>query len=148
MVKHHTKLNQKVEEALAWGRNDWLAQPAELQIFRVDAENRKKEGHEFFKMDKNNIQVLREDLAEEFQALAQKAIGNLLEEVTDDQLLLTIEADRYERKCLQAVKEELASAQASAEVLPEGATQVRKVEDVACPNQEIEPVTKQDIEPK
>ena len=54
-------------------------------------------------MDENNIQVLREDLTEEFHALAHThttAIGTLLEEFTDDQLLLAIEMDRYERERL------------------------------------------------
>ena len=64
------KLNLKVEEALARGWNEWSAQATKLQI-RVYVENQKKEGHGFFKMDENNIQVLREDLIEEFQALAQ-----------------------------------------------------------------------------
>ena len=131
---------------LAQGWNEWAA-----QVFRVDVENRKKEGHKFYKMDKNNIKILREDLTAEFQAFTQThttVIGNLLEEFNDDQLLLSIETEGYEREHLQAEKEAKTAAQASAEVLPEGATQVRKVEDVACPNQEIEPVTKQDIEPK
>ena len=40
-------------------------------------------------MDENNIQILREDLTEEFHTLAgthTTAIGNLLEEFNDDQL--------------------------------------------------------------
>ena len=41
----------------------------------------------FYKMDENSIQILREDLIEEFQALARThttAIRNLLEEFNDD----------------------------------------------------------------
>mgnify|MGYP000149640667 CR=1 FL=1 len=64
----------------------------------------KKEGRGFFKTDDNNIQVLRENLTEEFQALALShttAIGNLSEGFTDDQLLLTIELDGYKRERLR-----------------------------------------------
>ena len=56
-------------------------------------------------MDENNIKILREDLIEEFHALAQThttTIWTLLEEFTDDKLLLVIEMDTYECKQLQA----------------------------------------------
>ena len=54
-------------------------------------------------MDKNNIQVLREDFTVEFHAMAQMhttAIGTRLEEFTNDQLLLTIDMDKFEREQL------------------------------------------------
>ena len=70
VAKHRLKLNQKVQEALARGWNEWSAQATELQIFRVDAKNKRKEGMGFYKMDENNIQILHEDLTEEFQPLA------------------------------------------------------------------------------
>ena len=60
-------------------------------------------------MDKNSIQVLQEDLTAEFHALAQThttAIGTLLEEFTDDQVLLAIEMDDFERKRLQEEEQE------------------------------------------
>ena len=53
----------------------------------------------FYKMDKSSIQVLGEDLTEEVHALAQThttTIRTFLEKFNDDQLLLAIEADRYE----------------------------------------------------
>ena len=71
VMKHREKLNEKIEGALAQGWNEWAAQATKLQVFRADAENRKKEGRGFYKMDKNNIQILHEDLTTEFQALAQ-----------------------------------------------------------------------------
>ena len=70
-------------------------------------------------MNKNSIQVLCEDLTEEFQALARThttAIGTLLEEFNDDQLLLTIETKVYGCERLRAEKGELTSVQASTEV--------------------------------
>ena len=102
-------------------------------------------------MDKSNIQILREDLTEEFQALAQAhttAIVTLLEEFNGDQLLHAIETKGYEREHLQVEKEVVASSQASTEVLPENATQEPKEEDVMHPEQEQSPATEQDKEPK
>ena len=116
VIKHRDKLNQKVKEAKTRGWNEWAAQSAELHLFRVDAENR-KDGHKFFKMDENNIHVLREDLTKEFHALAQThtmVIGTLLEEFNDDQLL-AIEMHGYERACLQTKRKALAPTQTTTE---------------------------------
>ena len=98
VAKHLLKLNQKVEEALARGWNEWVPQAAELHVFRAYAKNQKKEGRGFYKMDENSIQILREDLTEKFQALARThttAIRNLLKEFNNNQLLLTIETEGY-----------------------------------------------------
>ena len=76
VFKHWKKLIAKVEAALSQGCNEWATQAAELQIFRVDAENGKKEGRGFYKMDENSIQILREDLTEKFQALARTHHSN------------------------------------------------------------------------
>ena len=49
-------------------------------------------------MDYNNIQLLREDLTEEFHALAKShttAIEQLLDDFNDDQMLFRIEAEAY-----------------------------------------------------
>ena len=66
MAKQREKLNRNVEEALAREWNEWSAQAAKLQIFRVDTKNWKTEGRGLYKMDENNIQVLREDFTDEF----------------------------------------------------------------------------------
>ena len=66
-------------------------------------------------MDENNIQLVREDLAEDFLALAKMhttEIGNLLEEFNNDQLLLMIETEGYERERLRVEKEAEAAARA------------------------------------
>ena len=39
MAKQREKLNRNVEEALAREWNEWSAQAAKLQIFRVDTKN-------------------------------------------------------------------------------------------------------------
>ena len=64
--KHRNQLTQKVEEAFSRAGEEWAAQAAKLHILRVDAENRWKEGRNFFKMDETNIQTLRADLTEDY----------------------------------------------------------------------------------
>ena len=59
-----------------------------------------------------------------------RRIPQRLEEFNDDQLLLAIEAHRYERKRLQAKKEELVSTTTTTEVLPENATQEPHIEEL------------------
>ena len=54
-------------------------------------------------MDENNIQLLREDLTEEYHTLAKSytaAIERLLEEFNDDQMLFRLEAEAYEEERL------------------------------------------------
>ena len=59
-------------------------------------------------MNENSIQILHEDLTEEFQALAKShttAIEQLLEEFNEDQMFLRREAEAYEQLRLQAEQE-------------------------------------------
>ena len=54
-------------------------------------------------MDENNIQILRENLTEEYHNLAKShtaAIEQLLEEFNDDQMMFRLEAEAYEQECL------------------------------------------------
>ena len=53
--KHRQQLNRKIEETLGHAWQEWSAQAAELHVLRADAENRRKEGRGFYKMDENNI---------------------------------------------------------------------------------------------
>ena len=105
--KHWLTLNHKAEKAFARGWKEWSAQAAELQVFRAYAENRRKEGCGFYKMDENNIQILHEELTEELHALSQThttTIRHLFEEFNDNQMLLRLDSEAYERKCIQAKK--------------------------------------------
>ena len=80
VMKQWQKLNRKVDEMLAAGWKQWLRQAAELQVLRADAENHWKEGKGFYKMDETSINMIREDLEEDFHALADghtKAISIL-----------------------------------------------------------------------
>ena len=115
VFKHHVQLNQKVEETLARGWNEWSVQATELQVFRANVENRRKEGRGFYKMDENNIQILYKDLTEEFHALAKTqttSIRHLLEEFNDDQMLLRPNGKPIRERIL-AETEVAAAAQAS-----------------------------------
>ena len=52
-------------------------------------------------MDENNILLLREDLTEEFHAMAKShttTIEQLLEDFNDDKMLLRVEAEAYEEE--------------------------------------------------
>ena len=97
VMKQRQLLNRKINETLDAGWKAWSAQAAELQVLRADAENRQKEGKGFLKMDKNNIALVREDLEEDFCALADghtSAIIALLEEFNDDQMVLRLDAEK------------------------------------------------------
>ena len=99
--KYRQKLNRKIEEMLCRAGQEWSAQAAEFHVLRTDAENRRKEGRGFYKMDENNIQTLREDLTEEYHNLAKShitAIEQLLEEFNDDQMMFRLEVEAYEEE--------------------------------------------------
>ena len=97
VVKQRQLLNRKIDETLDEGWKKWSAQAAELQVLRTDAENRQKDGKGFFKMDTRNISIVREDLEEDFRALADghtKAITALLEEFNDEQMVFRLAAEK------------------------------------------------------
>ena len=107
VMKQRQLLNRKIDETLDAGWKKWSAQAAELQVLRADAENRQKDGKGFLKMDKNNIALVREDLEEDFRALADghtRAIIALLEEFNDDQMVLRPDTEKAENTvpCEQA----------------------------------------------
>ena len=104
--KHHQQLNRKIEETLGRAWQECSTQAIELHVLCADAENRRKEGRGFYKMDENNIQTLREDLTEEYHTLAKShtaAIEQLLEEFNDDQMMFRLEAEAYEEERLAAM---------------------------------------------
>ena len=75
---HRAKFEKSLTDALANGWAGWAQQAAELHTFRADHENRAKEGKGFFKLNDDSIATVREDLAKDYQALADQH----LEEVT------------------------------------------------------------------
>ena len=104
--KHCHQLKRKVEEMFNRACEEWAAQAAELHILRAYAENRRKEGRGFFKMDEASIQTLRADLIEDYQSLVKShtaAIEQLLEDFNDDQMVFRLEAEALERERLAAI---------------------------------------------
>ena len=99
--KFRQQLTTKVEETLGRAGEACSAQAAELHILRVDAENRRKEGRGFYKMDEASIQTLRANLTEDYHALVKShtaAIEQLLEDFNDDQMMFQLEAEAYEHE--------------------------------------------------
>ena len=80
---HRGKFEKLLTEALAKGWAGWAQQAAELHTFRADHENRAKEGKGFFKLNDESIATVREDLATDYQALADQhleEVAQILEE--------------------------------------------------------------------
>ena len=101
--KHRNLLNRRVEEAFQRAGEEWAAQAAELHVLRADAENRRKEGRGFFKMDEASVQNLREDLTEDYLSLVKShtaAIEQLLEDFNDDQMVFRLDAEALEQESL------------------------------------------------
>ena len=83
---------------------EWSQQAAELQTLRADAENRRKTGDKFYKMDEESIVTIREELSEDFFALAEehlKEIRGLVERLDDGQLATQLELEKYEKDRIQ-----------------------------------------------
>ena len=119
VMKQCQKLNRKMDKTLVAGWKQWSAQATELQVLRANTENRRKEDRGFYKMDGTSISMIREDLEEDFHALADghtKAISLLLEEFND-------EMDGYKHERLQAERDAMVSTQATVEILSKRATQ-------------------------
>ena len=77
----------------------WSQQAAELQTLRADAENRKKVGDNFYKMDEESIVTIREELSDDFFSLAESHLGavlGLVERLDDGQLDTELQFERYE----------------------------------------------------
>ena len=68
---HRDRFAWQLEEALDRGWAIWTKQAAELlNTFRTNQENRLKEGKGFYKLNEESIASVREDLATNYQALA------------------------------------------------------------------------------
>ena len=91
-----TSINECSEKV--W--KEWAQQAAELQTLWADAENRMKTGDRFYKMDEESIVTIREELSEDFFALAEehlKEIRGLVEILDDGQLETQLELEKYEQ---------------------------------------------------
>ena len=80
---------------------EWSQQAAELQTLSADAENRRKAGDKFYKMDKESIVTIREELLDDFFSLVEAHLGavrGLVERLDDDQLDTQLQLEKYERE--------------------------------------------------
>ena len=64
---------------------------------RADAENRKKEGDEFYKLDKEDFAAVKDELAEEQIVVVRQLVAQL----DDDQLDNQVRFERYEKERLR-----------------------------------------------
>ena len=86
---HRGKFEKQLTEALAKGWAEWVQQAAELHTFRADHENRTKAGKGFFKLNNESIATVREDLAADYQTLADRhseEVVQILEEYSATEL--------------------------------------------------------------
>ena len=91
-----TSINECSEKV--W--KEWSQQAAELQTLRADAENRKKSGYKFYKMDEESIVTIREELSEDFFSLAEahlREVWGLVERLDDGPLDAHLQLEKYER---------------------------------------------------
>ena len=93
-----TSINECSEKV--W--KEWSQQAAELQTLWADAESRKKVGDKFYKMDEESIVTIREELAEDFFALAETHLKEVwgLVEMLDDGVVLFFTHDMKTSKII------------------------------------------------
>ena len=80
---------------------EWSQQADELQPLRADAENQRKDGDKFYKMEEESIVTIREDMSEDFFSLAETHLGavrGLVEKLDDDHLEAQLQLEKYERE--------------------------------------------------
>ena len=61
-----------MKAALDKGWMAWAMHEAELHTYRVDWENRRKEGRGFYKLNEESIAAVREDLTQHYRMLADQ----------------------------------------------------------------------------
>ena len=112
------------DSSIKWWTS-WTRNAAELQLLRADAENRRKEGDDYYMLTSEDFTGIRDELAEDFQALAEDQLGQvrqLVAQLDDDRLEAQIQFESYERS---RIREEEARVPVTVnlsdeEPLPEG----------------------------
>ena len=100
--KNRTKRLIEDNSVLWWSK--WAKHAAELQLLRADAENRQREGDEFYKLEKEDFAAVKDELAEDFVALVDEQITNvrqLVAQLDDDRLDNQIQFESYEKERLR-----------------------------------------------
>ena len=76
---HRANFEKALTDAFANGWAGWAQQTAELHTFCADHKNRVKEGKGFFKLNNDSIATVREDLAKDYQALADQQLEEVMQ---------------------------------------------------------------------
>ena len=67
-------MTMKIDHCSVVVWNQWSKQVAELQILQADAENQKKAGDNFYKIDEESIITIQWELSEDFYVLGDVKI--------------------------------------------------------------------------
>ena len=82
----------------------WAKHVAELQLLRADAENRKKDGDEFYTLTKEDFTTVKDELGDDFVALAEEQIvvvRQLVAQLDNDRLDNQIRLEKYKKERLR-----------------------------------------------
>ena len=99
---------------MAKGWAGWAQQAAELHTFRADHVNRTKSGTGFFKLSNESIAAVREDLATDYQALADRhseEVAQILEEYGAAELEIAHQVQNNEADRLATGKQTIETVQ-------------------------------------
>ena len=110
---HKLKMLQLVPDSLDKGWKTLSAQVAELQLLRADRDNSKVQGQGFFKLTKEAISTVQDNLARDLYGLATthgEEITPLMEEFNAHDIDTSVKLDNNERNLWQQTTEPGASA--------------------------------------
>ena len=97
--RHKINTLKMVTESMEKGWKTWSAQAAELQLLRADRENRKAQGHGFFKMTEEAISTIQEDIAKDLSDITtchHEEINRLMQEFDKHDIKMAFQFEAYE----------------------------------------------------
>ena len=77
------RFTAQLKTTLDKGWTAWASQAAKLHAYRADWENRRKDGHRFYKLNEESIAAIREDLAQDYRTLADQHSEELAQLLDD-----------------------------------------------------------------
>ena len=148
---HMGRFEKQLTEALAkcWAR--WTQQAAELHTFRADHENETKARKCFFKLNNESIAAVREDLAPDYQVLADRhseEVVKLLEEYGMAELEIARQLQENEADRLASGRQSVETAELPDNPLEEAALKAQEESVAATSTPPInEPATEETPDP-
>ena len=97
--RHKLNTLKMVSKSMDKGWKTWSAQAAQLQLLRADRENRKAQGQGFFKMTKEAISTIQEDIAKDLSEIAachQEEVNRLMQEFDKHDIDTAVQFEAYE----------------------------------------------------